>query len=244
MFASLERLISPNRRSHPRLEKPFSIAYTLDSGATWTPAYGLNIGLGGVRVLVKKEFLTDEVTMRMSLDSSHCEIRVKPVWNIAGMYKGELAYQYGMQFAAASAADRELIERWLAGKPLEEVNHAQEELHSIRLKPDDVNRLIPLALQEKLLQKLVERGRLAPLDPTQTALVAYDYGGKVRYQGKPMHRLTIHSKVMGKEDADRYSTRMMFDETGVEIVVLDGNVISSKSGAENNGREPAPIRKR
>lgn len=115
MFAALEHVDSTNRRNNGRVEKPFPITYSLDGGRNWTPAYGLNISLGGVCVLVKKRFLGEQVSLRMTLDSSMCEMRVKPVWSIAGLYQNELAY-HGMQFTAATAGDLERIQRWLAGQ--------------------------------------------------------------------------------------------------------------------------------
>jgi hypothetical protein len=150
-------------------------------------------------------------------------MRIRPIWHAEGKYKGAVAYQYGVQFAAAKAEDLERIRRWITGQPIERTNAAQEDLAPIRLRQEDVDRLIPVAFQRVILQELVDRGRLAPFTDVGPALVGYDYGGRVRYQGKQMHRLTIQSKVVvrGEDEADRYSTRVLFDGLG-NFMVLDG----------------------
>jgi len=62
------------------------------------------------------------------------------------------------------------------------------------MTPDDTARLLPGELQTRLLQLLVERRRLAPLDERVTPLVQYFYSGIVRHNDKLMHRLVIQSK--------------------------------------------------
>jgi hypothetical protein len=57
------------RRKSKRLEKPFSIAYGADLGRTWTTAYGLNVGLGGMLVMVQKELTADEVPAPRTFES-------------------------------------------------------------------------------------------------------------------------------------------------------------------------------
>jgi hypothetical protein len=83
--------------------------------------------------------------------------------------------------------------------------------------------LLPLALQTRLLTMLVQRGRLAPLDERATPLVQYFYSGIVRHEGKPMHRLTIQSKVVDEIDhtSEMFETQFVFDDTGQNIGVLE-----------------------
>ena len=223
MFAALEDFLYKKRhaRGAPRVERTFPILYSPDSGKTWLPAYGLDMSLGGMKVFSRTPLPEGELQMRVSLDSTAIDLRVKTVWHVEGRYKKEKAHEYGAQLVSAGAADRERIARWLGGKPLEERNLASEELREIRLRPDDVNRLIPLAFQKRLFAELHQRGRLAHVDAQHPALVAYDYGGVVRYRGVQMHRLTIHSKVVGPEGDERYRTRVLFDDTGTAVVFPD-----------------------
>ncbi|MBV8073925.1 MAG: hypothetical protein JO140_00750, partial [Candidatus Eremiobacteraeota bacterium] len=86
---------------------------------------------------------------------------------------------------------------------------------------DDTARLLPLELQNRLLQMLVDRHRLAELDERVTPLVQYFYSGLVRHEGKPMHRLTIQSKVVGNDGDEMYETRFVFDENGENVLILN-----------------------
>jgi len=223
MFGALEDLFHQKRhaRGSKRVEKTFPLLYSSDNGSSWHPAYGLDMSLTGIKVFSRTELPNGEVPMRVSLGTAVVDLRARPVWHVLGKYQAKTAHEYGMQLVAATATARERIQRWLAGKPLDEPNAAAEELREIRLRPDDVDRLIPLAFQQRLFRELEARGRLAHVDRTHPALVAFDYGGVTNFRGAPMHRLTIHSKVNRDDEVDRYATRVLFDESGNTILVYD-----------------------
>jgi hypothetical protein len=126
-----------------------------------------------------------------------------------------------MRFTGISADDWDAIVRYTTDKAVEETNKAQEELTTVRMTPDDANRLLPSRLQQRLLQMLVERRRLAPLKDGQTPLVQYFYSGVIRHEGKLMHRLTIQSKVVGHEGDEMFETRFVFDDKGDNINILN-----------------------
>lgn len=222
MFAALEDLLHQKARSNrpKRVEKTFPLLYSGDNGASWQPAYGLDMSVGGMKVFSRTPIPNGEVPMRVTLGSAVVDLRARPVWHVAGKYQAKPAHEYGMQLVAATATARERIQRWVGGKPLDESNVAADELKEIRLRPDDVDRLLPLAFQQRLFGELVRRGRLAPVDPRHPALVAYSYGGTVRHRGIPMHRLTIHSKVVRGDEEDRYVTRLLFDDSGTHVLFL------------------------
>jgi len=92
---------------------------------------------------------------------------------------------------------------------------------TVRMTADETARLLPSQLQNRLLQMLVDRHRLAPLNPKQTPLVQYFYSGVVRFAGKMMHRLTIQSKLVGTEGDEMFETRFIFDETGQNVQILN-----------------------
>src|SRR5260370_12350482 len=106
-------------------------------------------------------------------------------------------------------------------KAVAESNKAQEELTTVRMTPDDTARLLPKELQMRLLQMLVDRRRLAPLDVRVTPLVQYFYSGIVRHNDKLVHRLVIHSKVLGPERDALFETRFVFDDNGQNISILN-----------------------
>ena len=114
-----------------------------------------------------------------------------------------------MQFTGIPADDWDTIIRYTTDKPVADSNKVAEDLTKVRLTPDDTARLLPLALQTKLLNMLVQRGRLAPLDERATPLVQYFYSGIVKHEGKPMHRLMIQSKVTNDDgQPELFETRV------------------------------------
>ena len=163
----------------------------------------------------------DEFEVRATIESRVVRVRAKSVWQDTVTHQGKSVWRYGMRFTGISADDWDAIIRYTTDRPIDEVNKAQEELSTVRMTPDDANRLLPTRLQYRLLHMLVERRRLAPLKENQTPLVQYFYSGVVRHEGKLMHRLTIQSKIVTPEGGEMFETRFVFDDKGENIIVLN-----------------------
>ncbi len=213
-----------DKRRHLRREKAFS--------ADWTPApdvppigvIGLDVSASGVGILSRDEIPTDEFILRIKLDERVIPTRVKKARSLPGTLQGAKAFRYGLEFASISADDWDAVVRWTKGDSANELgNKAQQDLEMVRLSADDADRLMPVALQNRLLSGLVRRGRLAPLVPNQQPLVQYFYGGTVRRNGLMMHRLAIVSRVSdprGEESAE-FRTLFYFDEAGQHVEMAD-----------------------
>jgi hypothetical protein len=210
-----------NRRKYPRKRKPYRATVSVDGGLTQKPAIGLDISGGGLCVLTQEPVGRDEFEIRATIETRVIRMRAKAVWQDTVSHQGKSVWRYGMRFTGISADDWDAIIRYTTDKPVAEANKAQEELVTVRMTPDDANRLLPIALQEKLLGMLVERRRLAPLQDNVTPLVQYFYSGVVRHNNALVHRLTIQSKVVGPEGAEIYETRFVFDDQGTSIQVLN-----------------------
>jgi hypothetical protein len=181
----------------------------------------LDISGGGLCLLTQEPTGLEEFEVRATIDTRILRVRAKSVWQDTVTHQGKSVWRYGMRFTGISADDWDSIIRYTTDKPVQEVNKAQEELVSVRMTPDDANRLLPVQLQRRLLALLVERRRLAPLQENVTPLVQYFYSGIVRYNNELMHRLTIQSKVVGAEGAEMYETRFVFDDQGTKIEMLN-----------------------
>lgn len=210
----------PNRRKYPRKRKPYRATFSVDAGTTQKPAIGLDISGGGLCVLTQEPVGRDEFEVRATLDSRTIRVRAKSVWQDTVTHQGKSVWRYGMRFTGISADDWDAIVRYTTDKAVAEGNKAQEELATVRMTPDDANRLLPTRLQQRLLAMLVERRRLAPIRGNQTPLVQYFYSGVVRHEGKLMHRLTIQSKVVGGESDEMFETRFVFDDSGETVTIL------------------------
>src|ERR1700736_1976751 len=209
-----------NRRKFPRKRKPYRAAYTLDGKST-RAAIGLDISGGGLCILTQEPVRRDEFDVRVELDDRSVRMRVKVVWHDNVQHQGRKVWRYGMRFIGISADDWDAIIRYTTDRPVAESNKAQEELASVRMTPDDTARLLPKELQTRLLQMLVDRRRLAPLDNRVTPLVQYFYSGIVRHNDRLVHRLVIQSKVVGPERDELFETRFVFDESGKNVQILN-----------------------
>ena len=209
-----------NRRKFPRKRKPYRAAYSLD-GKTTHAAIGLDIGGGGLCILTQEPIKRDEFEVRVVLDERNLRMRAKVVWHDNVQHQGRKVWRYGMRFTGIPADDWDAIIRYTTDRPVAEANKAQEELAAVRMTPDDTARLLPKELQTRLLQMLVERRRLAPLDERVTPLVQYFYSGIVRHNDRLVHRLVIQSKVVGPERDELFETRFVFDESGKNVQILN-----------------------
>ncbi|MGZ3498824.1 MAG: PilZ domain-containing protein [Vulcanimicrobiaceae bacterium] len=210
-----------NRRKYPRKRKPYRATFSIDGGGTQKPAIGLDISGGGLCVLTQEPVGKDEFEVRATIENRIVRVRAKSVWQDTVSHQGKSVWRYGMRFTGVSADDWDAIIRYTTDQTVAENNKAQDELTTVRMTPDDANRLLPTRLQYRLLQMLVERRRLAPLKENVTPLVQYFYSGVVRHEGKLMHRLTIQSKVAGGEGGEMFETRFVFDDKGDTIMILN-----------------------
>jgi hypothetical protein len=213
-----------DKRRHLRREKAFS--------ADWTPApdvpplgvIGLDVSASGVGILSRDEIVPEEFILRIKLDDRVIPTRVKKARSLPGTLQGAKAFRYGLEFASISADDWDAVVRWTKGGSANEIgNKVTSDLEMVRLSADDADRLMPVALQNRLLGGLVRRGRLAPLVPNQQALVQYFYGGTVRRNGMMMHRLAIVSRIKdaNNEETAEFRTLFYFDETGQHVEMAD-----------------------
>jgi hypothetical protein len=209
-----------NRRKFPRKSKGYRATYTLD-GKTQRPAIGLDISGGGMCFLTQEEVAAPEFEVRATLEQRAVRMRIRVVWQDRVTHQGKAVWRYGVRYSGIPADDWDAVIRYTTGKPVADVNKAQDELIAVRMSDDDATRLIPLALQRRLFQMLVDRNRLAPVDPKMTPLVQFFYSGLVRYENKPMHRLTIQSKVVREDGTDMYETRFLVDENADTILMLN-----------------------
>lgn len=207
-----------NRRAYPRRREPYRVWYA--SSGKWLPAAGIDLSASGLGVLSPAEFHGSEVDFRITLQERTLVVRARTVWSLPGTFQGKRAWRYGMRIVGIAADDWDAIVRYCSGGKVADENVAQKELALVRMQPDDVARLIPEKLQRRLLQMLVERRRLAPIDE-KPPLVQYSYGGVIKRGDALMHRLSIHSRAenAGTGEMESYDTVFLFDDAGQQALI-------------------------
>jgi PilZ domain len=209
-----------NRRRYPRRSGGFRAWFASPSG--WTAVLPVDISASGMGVVTACKFEKDEVNFRIRIEERPIMLRAKQVWSIAGTLQGKPVWRYGLQYTGIAADDWDALVRFCNNESVTVENKAQKELELVRMQADDVARLIPERLQERLLAMIVQMRRLAPLEKEKIPLVHYFYGGPLTRHGKTMHRLSIHSRLNDPATGEivEFDTRFIFDDSGSEIEVL------------------------
>jgi hypothetical protein len=206
-----------NRRKYARRAGPFPAWVAV--GSQWTNCACLDISGSGLGI-VSPAALPEEANFRVQLDGRNIVIRAKRVWQQPGTAQGKPAWRYGLTFTGISADDWDAVIRFANNDQVVIENKAQKELELVRMKADDVARLIPKRLQDTMLEMLVQKGRLAPIDG-KTPLVQYAYGGVIKRNGRALHRLSIHSRIRdgATSEVKAYDTRFLFDDQGNNVQI-------------------------
>lgn len=210
-----------NRRRYPRRSGGFRAWFATSTG--WVSLVGVDISASGMGLVSPSKFEKDEVNFRVQIEERPIMLRAKQVWCLPGTLQGKPVWRYGVQYTGIGADDWDALVRFCSNEAVTLGNKAQKELELVRMQADDVARLIPQRLQDRLLVMLVQRRRLAPLEADKIPLVQYFYGGTVKRNGRTMHRLSIHSRVNDEVTGEQVSfdTRFMFDDSGTDIELLE-----------------------
>lgn len=209
-----------NRRRYPRRAGGFRAWFATSSG--WTALVPVDISASGMGVVSPAKFEKDEMNFRIAVEDRPIMLRAKQVWCTPGTLHGKPVWRYGVQYTGIGADDWDALVRFCSNENVNVENKAQKELELVRMQADDVARLIPQRLQERLLAMLVQSRRLAPVEKDKIPLVQYFYGGTVKRNNKLMHRLEIHSRINDEATGEHIShdTRFLFDDAGAEIEML------------------------
>lgn len=213
-----------DKRRHARREKAFSADWTSAPEVPPVAVIGLDVSASGAGILSRDAIDPEEFILRFKLDDRVIPTRVKKMRSLPGTLQGAKAFRYGVEFVSIAADDWDAVVRWTkGGSANEEGNKVKQDLEMVRMSADDADRLMPVALQNRLLHGLVRRGRLAPPMPNQQPLVQYFYGGTVRRAGMVMHRLAIVSRVADakSEAPEEFRTMFYFDDSGQHIEMGD-----------------------
>lgn len=209
----------PERRRYVRRKDTYKLWCAL--GSKWVSAFGVDISASGLGIVVPAEMADGEAEFRTTLDDRPFVLRAKRIWSQPGTFRGQVVHRCGLKITGIAADDWDALVRYCKGEPVIQSNKAQNELRTVRLQPDDVARLIPLRLQNRLLAMLVERKRLAPLDQ-KIPLVQYSYAGRIEREGAQLHRLLIHSRIFDEAllESRTFDTQFLFSDDA-SILTID-----------------------
>lgn len=204
-----------DRRQYKRRAGAFHVWYQPDpnDNKNLKQGVGLEISPNGLMFIMPEAIPTPEYSLVVRLREQNIPLRVKNVRNDQVQHQGKSWYRYMGEFLGVSADHWDAIVRYVNDEPEVDRRKMQNAEPSERM--DDAYRLLPLALQQKIVDMLVSQGKLEQPKPGQTPLLKLFYGGLVKRSGqKPAHRFNVHSRVKRADEMVAYDTRFLIGEDG------------------------------
>ena len=196
------------RRGGERVRKSYPIAWV--RGNERIAAAGLEIGDRGLLFATRTPPDGVHVDVVMELDGRRVRARLTIVRSGPVIREGVTWTLLAATFEGIAADDWDAVVRFARAQP-DPGNRAAGELAALAATDDDAYRLLPLKVQQRVVETLAAAGRLAPWDPTKSPLLRMTYVGTAR-DGR--HRLTVHSRLPREGDVHFFDSVMTVDDAG------------------------------
>ncbi len=212
MFNELTKLLSnkpKERRRAPRKKVRFNLQW-VKGPAEYIPGRVTEMSLTGLMFATKVPPTEKQFDVILDIGTRKVRLRLQVVRSGQIPSGGETWSVFGCSFTGVAADDYDAIARVLNGQP-ELSNKAAQELAGMD-KTDDAYRLLPMKVQQRVLDTLVRSGRLNMPQPNQQPLLRMQslgtQGGK--------HRVAVHSRIPGGADGPQaFDSVLIIDEAGL-----------------------------
>ncbi len=208
-----------DRRQHKRRTGAFHLWWQPDPAnpKNLKQGIGLDISAGGVSFILPEAIPQAEFTLILRLREQNIPVRTKRLRVDEVQHQGKTWHRYNVEFSGISADHWDRIVRYVDDAP-EPENKAKKEIDEKAQQSDDAYRLLPMAIQQRIIAMLVEKNRLDAPKPHQTPLMKLFYGGQFVHNGKKAHRFNVHSRAQGKDEMIAYDTRFIVTEDGIVTI--------------------------
>jgi hypothetical protein len=212
LFNELTKLFSgkqKERRHSPRKKARFNISW-IKNGNELVPGLGMEIQLNGLLFATKTAPGVPDFDIIMELGSRKIRTRLHTARSGTILRESMQWTVLGCTFSGIAADDYDALVRFC--KDMHEVgNKAAAELAAMD-KSDDAYRMLPMRVQQHVLDALIRLGRLDMPQANQQPLLRMSSLGM--QQGK--HRLAVHSRISGGHGADpqQFDSVLVIDESG------------------------------
>ncbi len=212
MFNELTKLLSSKpkeRRHYPRKKVRFNMQW-IKGPADYVPGIVTEMSQNGLLAATKVAPANKQFDCVVDIGTRKIRLRLNVVRSGQIPRGGETWSVLGCSFTGVAADDYDALVRVLNG--IAEVgNKAQSELAQID-KTDDAYRMLPMKVQQRVLDTLVRIGRLDMPQPNQQPLLRMSSLGT--NAGK--HRLAVHSRIPGGVDGPQsFDSILIIDEAGL-----------------------------
>lgn len=211
-----------DRRQYARRAGAFRLQYLPKPGnfaGTAKDAIGLEVSPNGLMFIINEAIDQSEYQLNLKLNESMIPVRVKTVRTDTIAYQGQNWNRYMGEFVGIAADHWDALVRYVNHQPDPDRRKMQNQVMEERV--DDAYRLLPLAMQKRICDILVQKNRLEEPKDGQTPLLKLFYGGRVNRPGaKPAHRFNVHSRIQAKDgEMTAFDTRFLVSDDGEVTVV-------------------------
>jgi len=215
LFNELTKLFSgqrKERRHSPRKKARFNISWikSTPAGNELMPGVGMEMSLNGLLFATKNGPGVPDFDIVMEIGGRKIRTRLHVARSGSILRENQQWTVIGATYSGIAADDYDAIVRFCKDIP-ESANRAATELAAMD-RNDDAYRMLPMKVQQHVLDALVRLGRLDMPVPNQQPLLRMSSLGV--QQGK--HRLAVHSRIAGGHGSDpqQFDSVIVIDDSG------------------------------
>lgn len=203
-----------DRRQYQRRAGAFHVWWLPDASkpSDLRQGIGMEISANGLVFIIRDKIEAKEFNLIIRLREQRLPIRCKNIRTDTVQHKNDTWNRHSCEFAGIAADHWDAVVRYVTDTP-EPVDRRTPE-NPAAAQTDDAYRLLPVAIQNKIVATLVASRKLDEPKPGQTPLIKIFYGGLVNSGGKKAHRFNVHSRVQAKDEMLAYDTRFLVTEEG------------------------------
>lgn len=205
-----------DRRQYKRRPGAFHLWWQADPGRPdkLTAGIGTEISANGLVFIIEQPIAAAEYTLVVRIREKKIPVRVRSVRADRIEHKGKQWNRYMGEFTGIAADNWDVIVRYVNDTP-EPADRRKMQNQEMDGKVDDAYRLLPMHIQERIIEMLVEQKKLEKPKPGQSPLLKLFYGGvSKKPDGSVSHRFNVHSRIKVQDDVMAYDTRFLIDEKG------------------------------
>jgi len=212
LFNELTKLFGgqrKERRHSPRKKARFNISW-VKNGNELIPGVGMEMSLNGLLLATKTPPGVPDFDIIMEIQGRKIRTRLHTARSGSILRENQQWTVIGATYSGIAADDYDAIVRFCKDIP-ESANRAATEL-AAKDKTDDAYRMLPMRVQQHVLDALIRLGRLDMPMPNQQPLLRMSPLGT----DKGKQRLAVHSRIAGGHGADpqSFDSVIVIDESG------------------------------
>lgn len=204
-----------DRRQYQRRPGAYHLWWLPDPGkpTELRQGIGMDVSANGLVFIIRDRIDAKEFNAIIRVREQRIPLRLKQIRSDTVQHKNETWNRYMCEFAGIAADHWDAVVRYVTDTP-EPVDRRSLQNAQAGETSDDAYRLLPVAIQNKIVAALIASKKLDEPKPGQTPLIKIFYGGLSTTGEKKAHRFNVHSRVKVKDEMMAYDTRFLVSEDG------------------------------